>query len=544
MSVKSNEDISIDFGAMEELKDRYSILAENMERLIFDMKHSGRYKDASMEIFRMVHTIKALSNYLQLEPVYKMMMVLEDVLNILWHKNPPIRQEIIDWLLLLCDQITEWQEHIESHEYQNIQPVDAYTLTMVRTAVTISKSGEEILKHRKVMVIDGEKDRGEVMTKMLNTKSAVSVYIQDPKQALAAMQKSVPDIIVSAHAFKEMKSVELLRKIKEKYLDIPVLIVSNRPLSPDARNIFRKLGIEQFLPEPTKDDKLLQKLYVIAKAYYENKNIKLMKTPLLSRIEDLEPLPDTVKQIQKLRSDPSTTIKQISDIITKDATLSAKILKIVNSPTFGLRGEINSAHHAVTLLGKEVVIAVALQASAGSMFAINLKPYNLSLDTFYKISYLRMNLMANWYKKVSLSDAATMATAALLGNLGQIAIAEDIIEKELAEEFCKLIINTGNPMLAELEMLHTTAEDSTADILTHWGLDDELVNAIRYSYDLGNASGEIKTKALACFVVFRTVSSIAPIINEDVVPEMVDLLEEMNMDSKLYLNAISKVKLR
>lgn len=544
MSEKSNEDISIDFGAMEELKDRYSILAENMERLIFDMKTTGRYKDASMEMFRMVHTIKALSNYLQLESVYKMMVVLEDVLNILWHKNPPIRQEIIDWLLLLSDQICEWQEHIESHEYQHIEPVDAYTLTMVRTAVTITKNGEEILMERKILVVDGEKDRGEVMAKMLQSKAKKADYVGEGKLTLSAMQKCMPDIIVCAHAFKDIKSVELLRKIKEKYPDLPVLVVSNRPLSVDARNIFRKLGIEQFLPEPTKDDNLVRKLSVIAKAYYENKNIKLMKTPLLSRIEDLEPLPETVKQIQKLRSDPNTTIKQISDIITKDATLSAKILKIVNSPTFGLRGEINSAHHAVTLLGKEVVIAVALQASAGSMFEINLKPYNLNLDTFYKISYLRMNLMANWYKKVSLSDAATMATAALLGNLGQIAIAEDIIEKELAEEFCKLIINTGNPMLAELEMLHTTAEDSTADILTHWGLDDELVNAIRYSYDLGNASGEIKTKALACFVVFRTISAIAPVINEDVVPEMVDLLEEMNMDSKLYLSAINKIKSR
>lgn len=64
-------------------------------------------------------------------------------------------------------------------------------------------------------------------------------------------------------------------------------------------------------------------------------NIILKK---LDRIEDLPTLPAVAMEVNKMLLDYDTTIDKLSDTIEKDQAMVSKILKLVNSAFFGLRG--------------------------------------------------------------------------------------------------------------------------------------------------------------------------------------------------------------
>ena len=148
--------------------------------------------------------------------------------------------------------------------------------------------------------------------------------------------------------------------------------------------------------------------------------------------------------------------------------------------------------------------------------------------------------MLHWYKKVSFARLPILITTALLGNLGQIVIANKVINSESLDRFQHLCANASY-LIAEVETFNTTSEDISADILFYWGLNPILVNSIRYSFDIASADNNIKPFAIANYVVYNTISSTDPDIDEDKVEEMADFLGELNLKPTHYLKAIEKI---
>ena len=57
-------------------------------------------------------------------------------------------------------------------------------------------------------------------------------------------------------------------------------------------------------------------------------------------IRDLPTLPKVLEEVTKLVQDPNTSIEAIAKVISRDQVLSAKVLKMVNSPVYGFPGRI------------------------------------------------------------------------------------------------------------------------------------------------------------------------------------------------------------
>ena len=81
------------------------------------------------------------------------------------------------------------------------------------------------------------------------------------------------------------------------------------------------------------------------------------------RIEDLSnlpTLPGVVKVLTTMVEDESVSANDIGAVVSKDQVLSAKILRLVNSPVYGFPGRISSVTHAMVLLGFNVVKGLVL----------------------------------------------------------------------------------------------------------------------------------------------------------------------------------------
>ncbi len=69
----------------------------------------------------------------------------------------------------------------------------------------------------------------------------------------------------------------------------------------------------------------------------------------------LPTLPEVALQVREVADDPDATAKQLADIITTDAALSARLLKVANSPLYRGRVQIDSIQMAVSRLGLGMV---------------------------------------------------------------------------------------------------------------------------------------------------------------------------------------------
>ena len=70
-------------------------------------------------------------------------------------------------------------------------------------------------------------------------------------------------------------------------------------------------------------------------------------------IRDLPTLPKVLDEVSRLVQDPNTSIEAIAKVISRDQVLSAKVLKMVNSPVYGFPGRISSIQHSLVLLGAQ-----------------------------------------------------------------------------------------------------------------------------------------------------------------------------------------------
>lgn len=84
---------------------------------------------------------------------------------------------------------------------------------------------------------------------------------------------------------------------------------------------------------------------------------------ILEDHQELASLPQTLSEVLRVISDDTSSAQDLSNVISRDPALTAKILRIVNSPYYGANREITTLSQAVMALGTRTVAALALSTS-------------------------------------------------------------------------------------------------------------------------------------------------------------------------------------
>ncbi len=86
---------------------------------------------------------------------------------------------------------------------------------------------------------------------------------------------------------------------------------------------------------------------------------------LLKRFNDLKTLPHVALRLSKLISDENSSMQKFEEIIKMDPTLVVRILRVVNSPYYGLQQRVDSISRAVMFIGmrnlRNMVVTEALK---------------------------------------------------------------------------------------------------------------------------------------------------------------------------------------
>ncbi len=135
-------------------------------------------------------------------------------------------------------------------------------------------------------------------------------------------------------------------------------------------------------------------------------------------------------------------MSQISNIIHKDVSLSYKLLKFINSVTFGLRFKITSVQQALVLLGSREILKWLSLVVTREM--AEEKPNEL-----LKISVIRARfseLLAVEIKLASTAEVFTMGLFSLVDALLDRSWEQILEELPVTDEVCAALLGKDNPL--------------------------------------------------------------------------------------------------
>lgn len=85
---------------------------------------------------------------------------------------------------------------------------------------------------------------------------------------------------------------------------------------------------------------------------------------LIERAGPIASLPEVFYKVNEAVDNPESSFSEIASIISQDSALSARLLKIVNSPFYGYDAKIETITHAITIIGmvqlRDLVLATLI----------------------------------------------------------------------------------------------------------------------------------------------------------------------------------------
>lgn len=196
----------------------------------------------------------------------------------------------------------------------------------------------------------------------------------------------------------------------------------------------------------------------------------------IKSILQLPALPAHAYEIVELVDNPKSNAAQLGKTISSDPALSAKVLRMANSPYYGFPKKISTIDFAIIVLGfdtlKEIVISISLMSALQ-----NNQGAHLDLEVFWDHSLSSAILARRLARETGYRLPSEAFMAALLHDLGVL-----VIHKYFQADYIKiheLIRDTEIPPLeAEKSVLGVTHADIGRWLAERWNLPTHLCEAI------------------------------------------------------------------
>jgi putative nucleotidyltransferase with HDIG domain len=219
-------------------------------------------------------------------------------------------------------------------------------------------------------------------------------------------------------------------------------------------------------------------------------SVSALTDEVVKEITNLPQFPENIVKIQRLIADPDSQIVEIAKCISTDLTMTAGLLKLVNSAAYMMAKKVDNIVDAVKLVGLRGIKNLLYTYGTFKILDDGAADKKQLWEHSYRTAYYAYNLAKNFRAGVKglLDDAYV---GGMLHDIGKIIFASvhpDMLEK--IHEFCRskdLPTDTFENMIAGLNHAEIGAR-----ISEKWNFPESLVAAIRYHHEPGLETGEYR----------------------------------------------------
>jgi HD-like signal output (HDOD) protein len=252
----------------------------------------------------------------------------------------------------------------------------------------------------------------------------------------------------------------------------PTPVKETIPLAP-AKSLRKEAGTTADLPESDP----------------EIERGRLTPEGVLHHSGELPALPKAACHIMAVIEDPKTTATRLEKALAMDQTLTAKVLRIANSPFYGAVREIRTVSEAIVRLGFVTIRNWTVVTATKSVF---LAP---GAGSLYKKIWRQsvMSAMAGQLvaQNLRMGEPENIFIGGLMQNIGQLVLARS--HPELFQQILTESEHSGRPYHdVEKQLLGFDHGELGALLIKEWNLSQDLEEAVRWHHrfddpEAGNA---------------------------------------------------------
>jgi putative nucleotidyltransferase with HDIG domain len=208
----------------------------------------------------------------------------------------------------------------------------------------------------------------------------------------------------------------------------------------------------------------------------EKRNLlQLIEDSITSGEVSLPPANGVLGKLQQLTADPDFDLNEAVEVITRDQSLTAEILKVANSSFYGGLTEITTVKNAAVRLGAPEVVRLATLVSEKKNYRVESPHLKEFIEPLWQHS-MAVAQGAGWLaKKLGYPNLVNEAfVAGLMHDVGSMALVR-VLDDLLRQGRDDLNIS---PMLV-IEIIETSHTKQGALLAEHWGLPQMYVDVIR-----------------------------------------------------------------
>lgn len=201
---------------------------------------------------------------------------------------------------------------------------------------------------------------------------------------------------------------------------------------------------------------------------------------LVSGVVRLVSLPEVCIRVNEMMDDPSVNATDIGKVIAQDTSLTARLLKIVNSAFYGFQARIETVSRAVTVIGLRELRGLVLAASAVESFS-KLPNDVLNLVNFWRHSVYCGVVAQIIAQKCNVLHSERLFVAGLLHDIGKL-----VITNKLVNEYRDIQKKMEKKKKFDFEMEHAVLGFDHAEVggvlLKEWNMPESLCNSVLYHH--------------------------------------------------------------
>jgi len=260
-------------------------------------------------------------------------------------------------------------------------------------------------------------------------------------------------------------------------------------------------------------------------------------------------LPEIVTEINRMVDDPNCTTVEIGELIATDPALTARLLKIVNSPFYNFPSSVDTISMAITIIGTRQLRDLAMATTVVQQFR-NLPENLVSIDVFWHHSFACAAAARVIAEKCGAGNTERYFISGLLHDIGKMVMY--LTQPDLSRE----VVALSQQPDTVLEQLERTAfgfthSDLGQTLLEKWNLPESIYIPIG-CHDQPQNAPAYQLEASAIHLANGIANTVEVILSKDddtpidasvwdVLSLSPEDLEELMLETQQQLNAMLQV---